>query len=656
MAAKAAKVTVKVADNLIPGGGHLVNGVAKVVNVGSDVIRGVDDVASVKPAKTPGAPTPHTPVANTLDLAGGNRVVANGPNLMQDVRAPKVPASPVGDVADLAESGSARKAPVTHAASEVADDARATAAGQRPATPGTDVMDSSRGAENRVPDGSGSRTPEVETSKRPENAGSRAPEVETSRLPEPERVKTPDPESSRAPEGEGSRSAETTRSRTVEVETSRLPEPERVKTPDTDAARAPEVEGARGPEAGAGKSPDVPEVERVPREAGSRITDDAVDVDAHRSPETGDAVEGPEARHSSTEPDGETTAARETTSGGDSETTSVRDPNQWPGEELAPGAERRPVPKGDRDWWYDEDGYPHEKGDPDPETTFRGEGGDLHNKEGGRYATDPNPPERVDGPETVKAQYSEYGPDDNIDGIRKEAEGDAAFTESVEHRQGRYDEHQADVAHLDEIADKFKITADELKQLKGKNPHKLLQYLVAKGRLTDAERLELVDALVDEKQSMTTLKNASEFMGEAGAESVMKARKEISLFGDDSRPGAGHLDKVGVRLDPPRISVYEAKGGGGPLGTSKVDGVPHQQGTGPYLQKLLEQDSRIAQALADLIERHGPDADVLKEAIAKGEVEIGYELVRSQPSGRIKLSKFQLEEKPTLPDGIIKET
>ncbi|WP_221620327.1 hypothetical protein, partial [Arachnia propionica] len=88
-------------------------------------------------------------------------------------------------------------------------------------------------------------------------------------------------------------------------------------------------------------------------------------------------------------------------------------------------------------------------------------------------------------------------------------------------------------------------------------------------------------------------------------------RGESSLFGDDSKPGAGHLDRIGVRLDPPRISIYEAKGGGGSLGTSKVDGVPHQQGTGPYLQKLLEQDPRVAQALADLIERYGPDADVL---------------------------------------------
>ena len=210
-----------------------------------------------------------------------------------------------------------------------------------------------------------------------------------------------------------------------------------MKAPDVDAARTPGVEGARDPEAGAGKSPDVPEVERVPREAGSRITDDAVDVDAHRSPETGDAVEGPEARHSSTEPDGETTAARETTSEGCSETTPVRDPNQWPGEELAPGAERRPVPKGDRDWWYDEDGYPHEKGDPDPETTFRGEGGRLHDKNSGDFVTDPNRPEPVDVPETVKAKYGEYGPDDNIDGIRREAEGDAAFTESVEHRQSK---------------------------------------------------------------------------------------------------------------------------------------------------------------------------------------------------------------------------
>ncbi|WP_221620330.1 hypothetical protein, partial [Arachnia propionica] len=164
----------------------------------------------------------------------------------------------------------------------------------------------------------------------------------------------------------------------------------RVKAPDTDTARGPGVEGARGLEAGAGKSPDAPEVQRAPQEAGTRVADDAVDVDAHRAPEAGDGADGSEARHSSTEPDGgEATAARETTSGEGAGTTPARDPNQWPGEELAPGAERRAVPKGDRDWWYDEDGYPHEKGDPDPETTFRGEGGDLHNKEGGRYANDP---------------------------------------------------------------------------------------------------------------------------------------------------------------------------------------------------------------------------------------------------------------------------
>ncbi|MDO5082181.1 MAG: hypothetical protein Q4D89_02100, partial [Arachnia propionica] len=458
-------------------------------------------------------------------------------------------------------------------------------------------------------------TPEVETSRQPENAGSRAPEADPSRLPEAERV----------------------------------------KTPDTDTARNPEVEGARGLEAGAGKSPDAPEVQRASQEAGTRVADDAAEVNPRRTPDTGDGADVPEARHSSTEPDGEATAARETTSGEGSETTPARDPNQWPGEELAPGAERRAVPKGDRDWWYDEDGYPHEKGDPDPETTFRGEGGNLHNKEGGKYATDPNPPEQVDGPETVKAKYSEYGPDDNIDGIRKEAEGDADFTESVEHRQGMNKKHQADVAYLNEIAERHDITPEELKTLKGKNRNKLFDELADEGRLNDIEILDLEEALDAEKISMRELKNASEAMGEAGAESVMKARKEISLFGDDSKPRAGHLDKVGVRLDPPRISVYEAKGGGGPLGTSKVDAIPHQQGTGPYLQKLMEQDPRVAQALADLIERHGPEADALKEAIAKGEVEISYELVRSQPSGRIKLSKFQLDEKPTLPDGIIKE-
>ncbi|MDO5068417.1 MAG: hypothetical protein Q4D96_14155 [Propionibacteriaceae bacterium] len=43
----------------------------------------------------------------------------------------------------------------------------------------------------------------------------------------------------------------------------------------------------------------------------------------------------------------------------------------------------------------------------------------------------------------------------------------------------------------------------------------------------------------------------------------------------------------------------------------------------------------------------------MKEAIARGDVEITYELVRSHPSGKITLSKFHLDTQPTLPNGII---
>lgn len=63
------------------------------------------------------------------------------------------------------------------------------------------------------------------------------------------------------------------------------------------------------------------------------------------------------------------------------------------------------------------------------------------------------------------------------------------------------------------------------------------------------------------------------------ADAVIEAREEINLVAGDVRPGARHLDRVGVSSAPPAITFYEAKGGDSTFGGSAlVDGVRHEQG------------------------------------------------------------------------------
>lgn len=189
----------------------------------------------------------------------------------------------------------------------------------------------------------------------------------------------------------------------------------------------------------------------------------------------------------------------------------------------------------------------------------------------------------------------------------------------------------------------------EFRKVKSEELSKCLADRVDEGRLTSVQAQSLQDALIVERELLNSLRGSSEILGERAADVVVGGRGEISLFGNESRPGAGHLDRVGVRLNPPSITVYEAKGGSGRLGTAQVDGVPHQQGTGPYLEMLMEQDPRFARALADLIESKGDEAAALVEALKSGKIELNYDLVQAYPDGDIGLSRFVMDPMPKLP-------
>ncbi|RRD50894.1 hypothetical protein [Arachnia propionica] len=191
---------------------------------------------------------------------------------------------------------------------------------------------------------------------------------------------------------------------------------------------------------------------------------------------------------------------------------------------------------------------------------------------------------------------------------------------------------------------------DEFRKVKSEELSKSLADRVDEGRLTSVQAQALQDALIQERELLKSLRGSSEILGERAADVLMRGRGEISLFGNEARPGAGHLDRVGVTLDPPSITVYEAKGGSGRLGSAQVNGVPHQQGTGPYLEKLMTRNPRFVQALADLIESKGDEAAGLAQALREGKIGLNYDLVQAHPDGDIGLSRFVMDPAPKLPE------
>lgn len=98
------------------------------------------------------------------------------------------------------------------------------------------------------------------------------------------------------------------------------------------------------------------------------------------------------------------------------------------------------------------------------------------------------------------------------------------------------------------------------------------------------------------------------------------------------------------------ITVYEAKGCGGNLGSAMVGDTRYQQGTVEYLEKLMREDKRFAESLADLIESSGSKGVTFFEALKNGKVTINYDCVRAKADGSIKISRFELKSQPKVPD------
>ncbi|WP_185711190.1 hypothetical protein [Arachnia propionica] len=495
-----------------------------------------------------------------------------------------------------------------------------------------------------APEPVGTRTPETSAPQMPEPVGANAPEPVGTRTPETSAPQAPEPVGENAPEPVGTRTPETTAPQAPEPVGENAPEPVGTRTPETTAPQMPEPVGENAPKtvgsrSGAGTTtpsdtsrPWLPDME----------PDHRHDIDGRGGIDTWD----PEP------PVGE---PRKAPDAGDPVTPDIGDGHLPDVEAKAtdgPAAETgsqttRPVPEGDRDWRLGEDGYYHEAGDPDWENTFRDRAGNLQYKTGG-FAPDPNPAEPAD---LVKAEHTHVeNPEGLDDSLHRANEDGVTYGEDLAERNALREKHMGDKATLDQLVDEMGITPEDLKEVKEKGLETTVQKKESEGGITPAQGKEFKEAFVAEKQSSADLKKASEKLGERAGEAVIDARQETSLFKGDSQPGAHRLDDVGVDLDTQTINIYEDKWDNSRLGSSKVDGVPHQQGTAGYLDKLMREDPRFAQALSDLIDSSGAKGQALKEAIENGTVEINYYVVRARPDGTVDIYKFTLDHKPELPE------
>ncbi|RRD50891.1 hypothetical protein [Arachnia propionica] len=656
---KVARVGMNVADFAIPGGGWAVKAGVKVFDIGSDVVK-VTDGVPLKPVPNPAGIVANTPVSNALDLAGGKPSVlaaADVPSLGSGT--PRVSQGgagvPVNHVPDLGDLGDSAKVSKPGQGSGGAD---AVAAGEVPRRPVDRVeVPESVAAESAGGSAAGGRgahggadaVPEVSAGKAAGVDDVRAPEVEAAKVPEPEAAPAAGrgsdadgvgtPEAERVPEVEGSKAADQPVDARPEGGGARTPEAERV--PEVDAGRVPEPEAA--PAAGRGSDADGV---GTPEPDAARAADPEVTV--------ADEVQTSEVQESAADVDAagvdvDVRATDVDAGDGVSDVPRVADDAAKAGDvfdESIHGDPSRP-PETDRHGrpvWFDEDGRRHIDGDEGG--THRDAGHNL--RRGNRWIEDTNP---AVPSETVKAKYSQIdlpgGMEKHLDSTTWDENG-RTYQGDVEHRSGLQDEHREKIEAVAYIADEIGLSRQQLAEIKSGDVAGNVRRLMEDGVCTRREARELRRAIMDERKSLSALSEASELLGERAADGVISAREEISLFGNDSRPGAGHLDKVGVSLDPPSITVYEAKGGRAGLGDALVEGIRHQQGTGAYLEKLLVQDRRFRKDLMELLESKGSKGVAFIDALKRGEVILNYDLVRARPSGTIALSRFDMKSPPDL--------
>ncbi|MDO5084568.1 MAG: hypothetical protein Q4D89_14380 [Arachnia propionica] len=689
IASRAGRAAMLAADFMVPGGGWAVKGVTTVTGMGINGVRtGLKGVTAHfgKPLPTPAgaaaAAAPHTPVSGSLGLDDAPTPPAKGGGGSGGT------APDLGDLPGAADATPSK--PPTKPDNVLPDEVMDTnlpprdpggsgsGAPQGPSNPAPDPVDVSSSTPPNSGVGNSSRMPDLETrignaapEKVPAMAGAPAAEAaaQATRATDPAVVNVAgegQPKVGGAAESIGTKDAgagaspEITGPKAPEPVRTTAPEPSAPQMPEPVGANAPEPVGTRTPETTAPQMPE-PVGENAPKTVGSRSGAGTTTPSDTSRPWLPDME--PDHRHDidgrggidTWDPEPPVGELRKAPDAGDPVTPDIGDGHLPDVEAKAtdgPAAETgsqttRPVPEGDRDWRLGEDGYYHEAADPDWENTFRDRAGNLQYKTGG-FAPDPNPAEPAD---LVKAEHTRVANPEGLDDVLNRPDGDGGtYQKDLDKRNALQEKHGDDLAKVDQAADDLGITPTDKKDIKENGLEPTIQKLESERKITPSQGKEFKEAFVAEKQSLGDLRKASEKLGERAGEAVIEARQETSLFKGDSQPGAHRLDDVGVDLDTQTINIYEDKWDNSRLGSSKVDGVPHQQGTSGYLDKLMREDPRFAQALSDLIENSGAKGQALKEAIENGTVEINYYVVRARPDGTVDIYKFILDDDPELPE------
>ena len=183
-------------------------------------------------------------------------------------------------------------------------------------------------------------------------------------------------------------------------------------------------------------------------------------------------------------------------------------------------------------------------------------------------------------------------------------------------------------------------------EVKGLTKGKFLDTILAAeddGRISSQKAESLRKIIIREQQLHQDLNETSESLGEQATEMVMKARNEEPLLSQEAKTGAGMLDRASLGRKPPRITIYEAKGGNSGLGYRIIKGIKYQQGTTTYLNELTRLDHRYIEGIRKYVMSVSDD-DLISCAIRNGTIEVRYELVEAKPDGRIYVPPFILDE------------
>ena len=371
----------------------------------------------------------------------------------------------------------------------------------------------------------------------------------------------------------------------------------------------------------------------------------------------------PDSKHNPEQPDHPTSPEHPQRQGQESSPGEVKHPTGGDGhgeghDQPASGGGKGPrkVPGA----FYDEDGRPFYDKDGKPLEVDHGDG-KRH------YASDPAETYR-DSHDALQKKGGGFG-DDPYTGWNKDIDVFNDREPGTNHpwddptHDDNYHEDRQKRTDLDtttkEKIETAKTTFDDLKSYgmnpEGKSFSKLRDELADLRSQSDPKRLrrmnEILEVLDDAAEASNEAGRASEWLGERAAVHRNKDLGRDTIIGDPpddpkdfTRTGPGKVDVAAIEGDKTFV-VDEAKSGDSPNYSSRAteNGVRAQQGTLDYIKDLLSgknQDPRIIETLTRL-KQEGKHPKFF-ENLAAGKVELTYELIQARTNGNVTASNFRI--------------